>query len=528
MKPKLSNYIITAFFLNVFAIIAVGGVCIIMVRDMVNNISRLEAESTHISRIYRMNNKIQETIFLVHNSVIELDKELLTHALTKVEEVIEETETYEKVLPGQLQNRPEILLNFQKIEDNLQAIQDTLQYAYTSFTAANPVADARLRQLESYGYNISNLMGMINAVHFQTIGRLVNQSYTKMYYILFLYLTSSLVGIMASVVGYIVLSRNTIAPIIDLAKATERVATGDLGVRVKTGSQTEIGTLYNTFNQMIRKLEEHKKKREDFSRELEKKVEERTAELKASEDSLRRTQAELVRMEKIATIGQIASSVNHEIKTPLNVLYMNLQMLNKKIKLCDVENQDLKKEMLDLTNLINNEIDRINEIIEEFVKYARFPSPDFKENDINAILVRIGDIISQKAEDSGVSLAIEVEGDHEYAMVDDKKLTQAILNLCMNAIDAMPEGGTLTLKIEKDQENIILKVADTGEGISSEDLDHIFDPFFTQKKGGTGFGLPIVKRIIEDHRGRIHCRSNPGEGTTFEIEIPKESRKDSR
>lgn len=520
MKHKLGNYIIAAFFLNVFAIMSVGGVCIIMVKDMVNNISALKAESSYISRLYELNNSIQDTIFLVHNPAIELDKELLDHALSKVEQALEKTELYREEEIANYQDKTGIRLNFEKIGNNLQAIQDTLEYTRANFTAATPLEEERLKQLKSYGYNIQNLMGTINTDHFANIDKLVNQSYTKMYYILFLYLVSSMVGIMASVVGYIVLSRNTIAPIIDLANATEKVASGDLGVRVKTGSHTEIGTLYNTFNLMTEKLEEHKKQRENFRRELEKEVEERTAELKASEESLRQTQAELVRMEKIATLGQIASSVNHEIKTPLNVLYMNLQMLNKKINTCDVENHELKQEMLDITNLINNEIDRINEIIEEFVKYARFPAPDFQENNINDILAKIGDMISQKAEGTGVSVDIQTEDRPDYIMVDDKKLTQAILNLCTNAIDAMPEGGSLTLKSRRKNEHIILTVTDTGKGIPSENLEHIFEPFFTQKEGGTGFGLSIVKRIIEDHKGQIYCHSEPGKGTTFEIILP--------
>lgn len=211
MKHKLGNYIIAAFFLNVFAIMSVGGVCIIMVKDMVNNISDLKAESSYISRLYEMNNTIQDTIFMVHNPAIELDKELLNHALSKVEQALEKTESYREEEIASNQNKTGIRLNFEKIGNNLQAIQDTLEYTHANFTAATPVEEERLEQLKSKGYNIQNLMGSINAGHFSNINKLVNQSYTKMYHIFFLYLVSSIVGIMASVVGYIVLSRNTIA-----------------------------------------------------------------------------------------------------------------------------------------------------------------------------------------------------------------------------------------------------------------------------------------------------------------------------
>ncbi len=519
-KRKLSKYILAAFFINVFAIMSVGGVCIMMVRDMARDIDDLRTESGFVSRIYDMNNRIQETIFLVQSSVIKLDKELLHHAINIVNEVSEEVAAYQEEESDKYKHGLRLFLLFQKIQDNLRAIRETLDYAYENFSATQPVDAEALRQLESYGYSIQNLIEAINSVHFKTIERLVNESNTKMYYILFLYLTSSIVGIVASCVGYIVLNRNTIMPIIGLASATERVAEGDLSIRVHTNSSTEIGTLYNTFNAMIEKLQEHERRREDFSRELERQVRERTAELRASEESLRRAQDDLVRMEKIATLGQIATTVNHEIKTPLNVLYMNLQLLNKKIRKCNVEDEDMKKSMLDITSLINNEIIRINEIIEEFVKYARFPAPDIKENDFNKIVKDIAEMVSQNAEDANVSIEVSLDDSLGLVMVDDKKITQALLNLCMNAIQAMPEGGTLTLETRREERDLVLTVSDTGVGIPQEDLKRIFDPFFTKKKGGMGFGLAIVQRIIEDHRGRIESQSEEGKGTTFTIRLP--------
>ncbi|NOQ45110.1 MAG: hypothetical protein GQ559_00280, partial [Desulfobulbaceae bacterium] len=228
---------------------------------------------------------------------------------------------------------------------------------------------------------------------------------------------------------------------------------------------------------MTKNLEKHKNRQEEFNRELERLVEERTAKLKASEDSLRKTQKDLVRMEKIATLGQIASTVNHEIKTPLNVLYMNLQLLNKKIRQSNIEESDLKGSMLKITSLINNEIVRINGIIEEFVKYARFPAPDFSRNDLNKIVRQIAEITSESASDANVSIEVAEDKTIEPVLLDDKKITQALLNLCMNAIQAMPEGGTLRLATQKEGDHVVLSVADTGKGIDPDDLQKIFEPF---------------------------------------------------
>ena len=105
-------------------------------------------------------------------------------------------------------------------------------------------------------------------------------------------------------------------------------------------------------------------------------------------------------------------------------------------------------------------------------------------------------------------------------MLDEKKMTQALLNLCVNAIQAMPEGGKLSIESSKTDKHVFISIADNGIGISENEIEKIFDPFFTKKEGGLGFGLPIVQRIIEDHKGEISCRSKVGEYTVFEIVLP--------
>ena len=491
-----------------------------MVRAMVTNISELEAESGYVSRIYDMNNRVQENIFLVQNSLFELDEKLLGHAILTVEEVRQDVAVYKEEEIEKYHNQSEVEILFEKIEGHLASINKILKNVHEKLLSEQPVEGDELKEMENFGYNIQNLMEAINFVHFNSIRELVSDSNSKMYYILFLFLTSSLVGIMASGVAYIVLARNTITPIIDLATATEKVASGDLAVKVKTDSHTEIGTLYKTFNVMTEKLQEHKKEQDDFSFELERMVEERTVELRSSEESLRKTQADLLRMEKIATMGHIATAVNHEIKTPLNVLYMNLQLLNKKIKKCDISEEKLKNGMLDITSLIDNEVSRINEIIEEFVKYARFPAPDFKLNDLNQIVADIAEMTSQSAKSANVSIEIDQDETLEPVMLDEKKIVQALLNLCMNGIHAMPDGGTLHLGCQREDDNALLTIADTGKGISPADLERIFEPFFTKKEKGMGLGLAIVQRIVEDHGGSISCRSELEKETVFEIRIP--------
>ena len=520
IKRKLANYILIAFFLNIFAIVSVGGVCIILVRDMARDNNEMKTESEYVVRLYDMNNRVQEAIFLVQNSVIKLDNKLLLYALSILNDVEEEIALYKEEETEHDQYGLKMFLLFQQSEENIRSIKMLLQKNFTGGEAFNVIDKKILKELETYGYGTQKLVENINKEHFKTIEGLVDESDGKMYHVLFLYLVSCAIGIVASCIGYIVLTRYTIIPIMNLAEATEKVTFGDLSVRVQTNSKTELGVLYSSFNLMTRNLQEHEAQQEEFNRELERLVEERTTELKTSEGSLRKTQKDLVRMEKMATLGQIASTVNHEIKTPLNVLYMNLQLLNKEIKKSTVEEPVQKEKMLKMTALINNEIVRINGIIEEFVKYARFPAPVFSKNNLNYIVGQIAEIISQVARDANVSIEVVKDENLHPVFFDEKKITQALLNLCMNAIQAMPDGGILTLTTRKEDDHLLLMVSDTGDGIETKDLEKIFEPFFTKKVQGMGFGLAIVQRIIEDHGGKITCRSEVGKYTTFTINIP--------
>ena len=520
IKRKLATYISGALFLNIFAIVSIGGVCIILVKDMARDNYEMRKESAYVIRLYDMNNKVQEALFLVQNSVIKLDKQLLQYAFSILNDVEEEIALYKEEETEQKQYGLRMFLLFQQSEENIRSIKSLLQKNFSSEHPPDTVDKRILKELETYGYETQKLVENINKEHFKTIEGLVNESNGKMYHVLLLYLISCVIGIVASCIGYIVLTRYTILPIMNLAEATEKVTLGDLSVRVQTDSGTELGILYNSFNLMTSNLQKQDALQEEFNRELERLVEERTLELKTSEGSLRKTQKDLVRMEKMATIGQIASTVNHEIKTPLNVLYMNLQLLKKEIKKSTVEESAQKKKMLQMTALINNEIVRINGIIEEFVKYARFPAPVFSKNNLNDIVGQIGEIISQVARDGRVTLEVVQDKNIFPVFFDEKKITQALLNLCMNALQAMPDGGVLTLTTCRDEEYLQVMVADTGKGIETKDLEKIFEPFFTKKVQGMGFGLAIVQRIVDDHGGKITCRSNKGQGTTFTISIP--------
>ncbi|MBU0730179.1 MAG: HAMP domain-containing protein [Proteobacteria bacterium] len=520
-RKKLGNYIIIAFFLNVFAILSLGGVCILMVKDIVHNITELEDESSNVSRADDINNKTHEMIFAIHQAIINIDKYYLDYAINIVDDVENKVSLYkaEEESSTKPHNKEEVKILEQMLAD-FAGLRKEINSIHKTFSETGKLDKTSISKLERHASAIQNQAVKLNKIHFEIINVLVHESHNKMYFILLLYLVSALVGILASVVGYIILTRNTVFPIKNLAFATQKVADGDLSIRVQTKSATEIGALYDSFNVMTERLEKHEKQREEFKLELERQVRERTSELRAANESLRKAQVDLIRMEKIATLGQIATTVNHEIKTPLNSLYMNLQLLTKKINKSELQDDAAKDGMLAVTAIIDSEIVRINEILEEFVKYARFSSPVLKENDLNEVIRNVAQMINQNAEKSNVAIELSLDDNNGLSMIDAKKMTQAILNLCVNAIQAMPDGGRLFIGTHQTKQYIITTIADTGTGISKEDLEKIFDPFFTKKEKGLGFGLSIVQRIIEDQKGWISCFSELGEFTIFEIVLP--------
>ena len=519
-KRKLGSYIIAAFFLNIFAIMSVGGVCILMVRDMVGNINRLERESSDVATIDTISASINDTIYRVGMSISGSDRKKLLEVVVIIDRVDTEILNFMAAQTiGESLTNPEEAALFQEIRDHLLEIRGIFWPQYEAVEDGGlAILDAAA--LERQAGRIRQLNNRIHDIHFATMSSVVEDSYGKMYFILLLYLISSMVGIFASVVGYIILTRNTIFPLKDLAEATRRVAEGDLSLRVVTDSRTEIGSLYDSFNIMTARLQEHERRLEEFNRDLERKVRERTSELQRSDETLRRTQSELIRMERIATLGHIATTVNHEIKTPLNSLSLNLQLLTKKIGKNEMADPAAKESMLNIATVIGREVERISELLEEFVKFARFSPPDPRSTDLNGLLSGIAAMINQNAAQSGVEIRLSLAKGLAPAMVDAKKMTQAVLNLCVNALQAMERGGILTLASESRPQGCAIRIRDTGKGIVPEDLERIFEPFFTKREGGLGFGLAIVQRIIEDHGGRIRCTSTPGQGTEFEILLP--------
>lgn len=224
---------------------------------------------------------------------------------------------------------------------------------------------------------------------------------------------------------------------------------------------------------------------------------------------LRETQAKLVAEEKLAAVGQLASSIAHEIRNPVAMIASSLAMAEK-------QNSPVKEEML---GIATQEAKRLENLTGDFLSYARTKQPELKETKIADILDYVANLIKAKTEEQNITLSV-VCSENLSAKIDSTQIQQALLNLLINALDATKENGKIVLGAEKSTETVKIFVENSGEAISNELVERIFEPFFTAKPKGTGLGLAIVKNIVKSHQGEIRLAKNEHGQVKFEISIP--------
>jgi signal transduction histidine kinase/putative methionine-R-sulfoxide reductase with GAF domain len=243
-----------------------------------------------------------------------------------------------------------------------------------------------------------------------------------------------------------------------------------------------------------------------FSQQMEEKIQKTTADL-------RKTEAQLIRSEKLAALGQLAAGVAHEIRNPLTSINILIHSLTENLPSENAHREDLR--------VIEEEILRINEIVDRFLRFARPASPLFEKADPVLIFEETLQLLRPQIEKGKITVQKRFET-LPLITVDKEQIKQVALNLLMNAIQSMPEGGELSIggQFSKDGYWVELTVQDSGVGIPPENVDRLFDPFFSTKEGGIGLGLSIAHRIIDQHHGKIEVESDPGRGTLFTISLP--------
>lgn len=285
--------------------------------------------------------------------------------------------------------------------------------------------------------------------------------------------------------GVLVMSHNLLRPIRRLVTATERIASGDLDQRIPVRSGDELGALTRSFNHMVR--------------------------------NLRDIQGELIRSEKLISMGRLSAGVAHEIRNPLNTMKGAIVHLQRRRP-----DDPLIREY---TQLVLEEVDRLNHFVTEFLYFARQSAPTLVPTDLNDLIQHTLVLFEERLKETQVSIVKTLDPSLPLLPLDPHQMKQVIVNLILNAVDAMPEGGVLEVATGVETHNsaplslktAVLEIRDHGVGIQEQDLNNVLDPFFSTKENGTGLGLPISQGIVESHEGTLTIRSRKGEGTTVTI-----------
>lgn len=233
---------------------------------------------------------------------------------------------------------------------------------------------------------------------------------------------------------------------------------------------------------------------------------------------INRLETQLRRADKLSALGTLSAGVAHEVKNPLHALTLNLHLLEKEISAGPGPSAAAREYLA----VLRSEIERIHRIVENFLRFSKPAIPEIKPLDVNALLERVLSLVAFEAAEHRVTIETAFDASLPAVPGDEGQLSQVFLNLTMNALQAMPDGGTLAVSTRLDRACLHITVKDTGEGIQPDALPHVFDPYYTTRPRGMGLGLAIAHRIVEGHRGTIDAETDVGKGTTMTIRLPVE------
>jgi signal transduction histidine kinase len=277
-------------------------------------------------------------------------------------------------------------------------------------------------------------------------------------------------------------ARRVTRPLAELTSAAEQVGRGGPAPVVSLRSRDEIGMLIAAFNRMA--------------------------------VDLRRAERELVDAAKFAFVGELAAGVAHEVRTPLGVLRSSAQLLERSLEAKDEEARELLR-------LVREEVDRIERVVSGLLELGRPRKLHLEASPLGQIVFRAADFVEAQAREKKVSLRRRAIDPDPEALCDPELLYQVALNLLVNAVQILPEGGSVEIGILPPRNGrAAFEVRDDGPGMIDEVRARIFEPFFTSRDGGSGLGLTFVQRVVQEHRGRIAVESAPGRGTVFTIDLP--------
>jgi two-component system NtrC family sensor kinase len=310
------------------------------------------------------------------------------------------------------------------------------------------------------------------------------------------------------------IATNITRPLQVMVEATDKIARGDLNHRVEIDLRDEIGQLAASFNRMTDNLVKANDNLTQWGQMLEKRVEERTHELREMQDSL-------IRSEKLASLGKMAAGVAHEINNPLTSILINTYLILEKCPQDDACRDNL--------TMIAEETSRCAQVVKGLLDFARQTPSQAINADINDIIDRTVQLLEKQASLKNIAIIRDLDRSLPLIDLDKSKIQQVFSNLIINACEAMPGGGSLTItsRAAPSGRHIEVLFADTGMGIPKENLQKIFDPFFTTKSFGTGLGLAVSYGIIQQRGGTIDVESDVGLGSVFKVQLPMEEEAES-
>jgi two-component system, NtrC family, sensor kinase len=337
-----------------------------------------------------------------------------------------------------------------------------------------------------------------------------------------LLLVASIAGVLllSTLVVVWVVSRAVHRPIRDLAATLATLGEGEYSARYTRDDIAEFTHLGSALNRMAQELERANAKIVEWAQTLERRVEEKTAEL-------RRAQEQMLRVDRMASLGKLAAVVAHEINNPLASVVTYSKLLLRRIDKLPAEARD--GETRDVLEAIAHESARCGEIVSSLLLFARRTGSQLEPTDVNQVVNKVLFLIKHKMDLAQVKAELALAGDLVPLVCDPAQLEQVLLALCINAVEAMPDGGALGISTRLVEGGLRLEIADTGIGMSEEVRAHIFEPFFTTKgeSKGLGLGLAVVYGIVQKFEGSIEVESAVGRGSRFTLTFPLTIRREA-
>ncbi len=302
-------------------------------------------------------------------------------------------------------------------------------------------------------------------------------------------------------------------PIARLQEGTRRLAGGDLQARVDVQGEHELARLATDFNRMAQDLGGAQAKLTEWSQTLETKVAEKASEL-------RNAQRQVLHMEKMASLGKLAATVAHELNNPISGMLTYARLVERDLSEQPLE-EGARSDLGRYLHLIQQECVRCGQIVRNMLMFARPGGAAMVSVDLKEIIDRSLMLVRHRLDISGIELRTESPATDSRIVADPGQVQQALVALLVNAVEAMPEGGTLTVRLASESEGVSIDVGDTGSGIDPDVLPLIFEPFFStkQRESGSGLGLSVVYGIVHRHGGTIEVESEPGRGSTFHLRL---------